>query len=198
MKGEEVLARRFLSASDARYTVPGYPISRLAELTGAEIVVNEKVAIEYALGDSLAGRRSVVILKNVGLNAGADPLVNATTQGLRGGVVVVAGDDLDVVGSQNAQDSRYYGEVAQVPVIEPDRDTCSLSVEAAFGASERFSRISLLRVTPPLLENEATDTPVERVRGSGTLADLTLTMRGGRSGQTRSCVRWAPGPSFRP
>jgi Indolepyruvate ferredoxin oxidoreductase, alpha and beta subunits len=164
MKGEEVLARRFLSASDARYTVPGYPISRLAELTGAEIVVNEKVAIEYALGDSLAGRRSVVILKNVGLNAGADPLVNATTQGLRGGVVVVAGDDLDVVGSQNAQDSRYYGEVAQVPVIEPDRDTCSLSVEAAFGASERFSRISLLRVTLPFWRMKR---PIPRWSGYG-------------------------------
>jgi indolepyruvate ferredoxin oxidoreductase alpha subunit len=178
MKGEEVLARALRAVADTWYTVPGYPVTRLAALIGAELVINEKVAIEYALGDSLSGRRSAVILKNVGLNAGADPLVNATTQGLRSGVVIVTGDDLEVVGSQNAQDSRYYGEVAQVPVIEPDRDTCAPSVEAAFGASEKFSRIALLRVTPPLLEQEVTDQPVERTGGSGTLAEPSLTMRG--------------------
>ncbi|MDD1677786.1 MAG: thiamine pyrophosphate-dependent enzyme [Methanomicrobiales archaeon] len=178
MKGEEVLARALRIAADTWYTVPGYPVSRLAELVGAEMVVNEKVALEYALGDSLVGRRSVVIMKNVGLNAGADPLVNATTQGLRAGVVIIAGDDLQVVGSQNAQDSRYYGEVAQVPVLEPDRDTCAFSVEAGFGASEKFSRIALIRVTPPLLETEVPDTPVERINTPGELADPCLTMRG--------------------
>jgi hypothetical protein len=51
-------------------------------------------------------------------------------------------------------------------------------VEAAFVASERFSRIALIRVTPPLLENEVPDIPVEQVRGSGTLAERDLTMRG--------------------
>jgi indolepyruvate ferredoxin oxidoreductase alpha subunit len=194
MKGEMVLAKTLRAVSDTWYTVPGYPVSRLAELTDAELVVNEKVAIEYALGDSLAGKRSTVIMKNVGLNAGADPLVNATTQGLRSGVVIVAGDDLDVTGSQNAQDSRYFGEVAQIPVIEPDRDTVALSVEAAFGASEKFSRIALLRVTPPLLEAEMTEMPVERVKGSGTLADLSLTMRGRaiRADQTlREMFTWS-------
>ncbi len=178
MKGEEALARALRAAADTGYTIPGYPISHLADLTGAEMVVNEKVAIEYALGDSLSGRRSVVIVKNVGLNAGSDPLVNATTQGLRAGVVIVTGDDLDVSGSQNAQDSRYYGEVAQVPVFEPDSDTCALIAEAAFRASERFSRIALIRVTPPLLENETTGMPMERGKGTGTLADTGLTMRG--------------------
>jgi indolepyruvate ferredoxin oxidoreductase alpha subunit len=178
MKGEEVLARAMRSATDTCYAVPGYPVSRLAELARAEMVINEKVAIEYALGDSLAGRRSAVIVKNVGLNAGADPLVNATTQGLRAGVVIVTGDDLEVAGSQNAQDSRYYGEVAQVPVLEPDQDTGASSVEAAFQASEKFSRIALLRVTPPLLEYEMPDHPAERISGSGMLADPGLTMRG--------------------
>jgi indolepyruvate ferredoxin oxidoreductase alpha subunit len=194
MKGEDVLARALRVAADTWYTVPGYPVSRLAGLVGAEMVVNEKVAIEYALGDSLVGKRSAVILKNVGLNAGADPLVNATTQGLRAGVVIVTGDDLDVQGSQNAQDSRYYGEVAQVPVIEPDRDTCALSVEAGFHVSETFSRIALLRVTPPLLETEVSEHPVERINSSGVLADPGLTMRGRtiRADQTlRDLFTWS-------
>ncbi|MDD1675914.1 MAG: thiamine pyrophosphate-dependent enzyme [Methanomicrobiales archaeon] len=178
MKGEESLARALRACADAWYTVPGYPVTRLAELVQAEMVVNEKVAVEYALGDSLAGRRSAVIMKNVGMNACADPLVNASTQGIRSGVVIVAGDDLEVTGSQNAQDSRYYGEVAQVPVIEPDRETCGQSVEAAFAASEKFSRIALLRVSPPLLETEVQEDYCTRTPGQGTLADASLTMRG--------------------
>jgi TPP-dependent indolepyruvate ferredoxin oxidoreductase alpha subunit len=178
MKGEEVLAQALRVCADTWYTVPGYPVTTLAELTNAEMVVNEKVAVEYALGDSLAGRRSAVIMKNVGLNACADPLVNATTQGIRGGVVIIAGDDLEVIGSQNAQDSRYYGEVAQVPVLEPDRDTCSQSIKAGFEVSEKFSRIALIRVTPPLLEAEVSFSPIERVASTGTLADPSLTMRG--------------------
>ena len=60
----------------------------------ALLTTNEKVALEHALGDSLAGRRAAVIVKHVGLNACADPLVHATAQGLRAGVVVVVGDDV--------------------------------------------------------------------------------------------------------
>ena len=88
------------------------------------MVINEKTALEYALGDSLAGRRAAVIIKNVGVNACADPLVQATVQGIRGGVLLVVGDDPAAKGSQTAQDSRYYGELAEIPVIEPDEVTC--------------------------------------------------------------------------
>ena len=156
--------------------------------------MNEKVALEYALGESLKGRRSAVVLKNVGLNACADPLVNATTQGLRAGVVVVAGDDLEAQGSQNVQDSRYYGELAQVPVLEPDRTTCAAAVEEAFRASERFSRIAIIRVTPPVLEGECEPGNVERMDFAGSLADPDLTMRGramAADRRTRGLFRWS-------
>ena len=121
MRGDLVLAEALRSSADRFYTVPGHPVTGLAGLTSAELVVNEKVGLEYALGESLEGRRTAVVVKNVGLNACADPLVNATTQGLRAGVVVVAGDDLEAQGSQNVQDSRYYEEIAQVPVLAADR-----------------------------------------------------------------------------
>ena len=178
MKGEEVLAVAIRTSADRFYTVPGYPVTGLARELSAELVVNEKVALEYALGESLEGRRTAVVVKNVGLNACADPLVNATTQGLRGGVVVVSGDDLEAQGSQNVQDSRYYGELAQVPVLEPDRMTCAAAVEEAFRASERFSRVAILRVTPPLLEADCEPEHVERRNLTGSLADPDLTMRG--------------------
>ncbi len=178
MKGDAALASALRRSADRFYTVPGYPISGLAALLDAEIAVNEKVALEYALGDSLAGRRAAVVVKHVGLNACADPLVNATTQGLRGGVVVVAGDDVDVVASQNAQDSRYYGELAEIPVLEPGIATCRQAVETAFEASETFSRAALLRVTPFLLDADIPEGEVVRTSGTGRLADPGLTLPG--------------------
>ena len=120
--------------------------------------------------------------------------MNATTQGLRAGVVVVAGDDLEAQGSQNVQDSRYYGELAQVPVLEPDRTTCAAAVEEAFRASERFSRVAILRVTPPLLEAECEPESIERRNFTGSLADPDLTMRGramAADRKTRDLFRWS-------
>lgn len=178
MKGTEALRRALLRSADRCYTVPGYPVSDLAASAGAAIVVNEKTALEYALGDSLSGRRAAVIVKHVGLNACADPLVHATAQGLRSGVVVVVGDDLRATGSDVVQDSRYYGEVARVPVLEPDAETLGPAVEAAFEASEEFSRIAVVRVTPDLLDADVADAPVTRGDQEGSLADLNLTMAG--------------------
>jgi len=178
MKGTDAIAGSLRSSADRFYTVPGYPVTDIAAAVNAEIVINEKVALEYALGDSLDGRRAAVIIKNVGLNVCADPLVNATTQGLRAGVIIVAGDDVLARGSQNTEDSRYFGELAQVPVIEPDDRTCSAAVAAAFEASERFSRIAIVRVTPPLLEGDVNAETLVRRNQKGHLASPDLTMRG--------------------
>jgi TPP-dependent indolepyruvate ferredoxin oxidoreductase alpha subunit len=178
MKGEDAITAALLAAADRFYGVPGYPVSGVLEKTGADPVINEKVAVEYALGDSLSGRRAAVILKNVGLNACADPFVEATTQGLIAGVVIVAGDDPAAEGSQNAQDSRYYGELAEVPVIEPGPHNVFEAVEEAFRASESFSRIVVLRLTPYLLNADVLPGNVERKENRGTIAPLNLTMKG--------------------
>jgi indolepyruvate ferredoxin oxidoreductase, alpha subunit len=178
MKGYEVLASALCASADHCYAIPGYPVTELAGETGSELVVAEKVALEYALGNSIGGRRTAVIMKNVGLNACADPLVQATTQGLIGGVVIVAGDDPLAEASTSAMDSRYYGELAQVPVLEPGPDVCAVSVEAAFSASEEFSRIAILRVTPRLIFGEAVAEECSRKTGAGRLADPDLTMKG--------------------
>ena len=178
MKGMEALALALRRSADRCYAVPGYPVSGLAERAGAVLTVNEKVALEYALGDSLSGRRAAVVVKHVGLNACADPLVHATAQGLRAGVVVVAGDDVGAVGSDVVQDSRYYGEVARVPVLEPDGETLGPAVEAAFEASETFSRVAVVRVTPGLLDADVPAPSGRRSDWKGSLADPGLTMAG--------------------
>ena len=178
MKGVGALAAAISAGTDRQYTVPGFPVTELGTLTRAEFVINEKTALEYALGDSLAGRRAAVIIKNVGVNACADPLVQATVQGIRGGVLLVVGDDPESKGSQTAQDSRYYGELAEIPVIEPDETTCFAGVEAALTASETFSRVAMLRLTPQLLDAEVTVIPALRNEGMGRLADRSWTMHG--------------------
>jgi len=178
MKGYEAIADALCRYTDRQYTVPGFPITRLGELTKAEMVINEKTALEYALGDSLSGRRAAVIIKNVGVNACADPLLQAAAQGLVSGVVLVAGDDPDAVASQTAQDSRYYGELAELPVIEPGTTSCYSGVESALQASEMFSRIAMLRLTPQLLDARVDHNPVPRMDGRGRLSDRTWTMNG--------------------
>lgn len=178
MNGLQAIADALLRYTDRRYTVPGYPVTGLGELTGAEMVINEKTALEYALGDSISGRRAAIIIKNVGVNACADPLFQATAQGLKRGVLLVAGDDPDAIGSQTAQDSRYFGELAELPVIEPDARTCYTGVESALQASENFSRVAMLRVTPSLLEHPAQQLVVPRKDGKGRISDRSWTMHG--------------------
>ncbi|NLA37924.1 MAG: indolepyruvate ferredoxin oxidoreductase [Methanomicrobiales archaeon] len=194
MKGAEALALALRRSADRFYTVPGYPVSGLAAATGALLTTNEKVALEYALGDSLAGRRAALIVKHVGLNACADPLVHATAQGLCAGVVVVVGDDVRAVASDVVQDSRYYGEVAQAPVLEPDGDLLAPTIEAAFEASETFSRVAIVRVTPDLLDADVPETRAPRNDRRGNLADPGLTMAGrahaGDRG-TRAMFAWS-------
>ena len=63
MKGEQILAGAIRASADRYYTVPGHPVTGIAKLLSAELVVNEKVGLEYALGDSLEGRRAAVVVK---------------------------------------------------------------------------------------------------------------------------------------
>ncbi|WP_298668732.1 thiamine pyrophosphate-dependent enzyme [uncultured Methanofollis sp.] len=180
MDGEEVLALALSGAADELYTVPGYPVTGCAVRAGAEVCMNEKVALEYALGDSLSGRRAAVIVKHVGMNILADPLVQATAQGVVGGVVVVVGDDLLARASQVGEDSRHFGPLAMVPFVEADvPDALPAAVEEAFALSEEMSRVAVLRVTPEVLDAPVTTPPTLRGgRGAGALAEPALTMRG--------------------
>jgi len=89
MKGLDalVLAARDAGVQAITY-VPGYPITDAAVALGAEISVNEKVALEIALGASATGSRALVLAKQLGMNILADPLVISVTHGIGSGVVV--------------------------------------------------------------------------------------------------------------
>ena len=137
---------RFVSA------YPGTPSTEITEQAVnyeeiyAEWAPNEKVAMESALGASLAGARSFCAMKHVGLNVAADPLFTASYTGVNAGMVVAVADDPGMHSSQNEQDSRHYAVAAKLPMLEPsDSQECKDFAKTAFELSERFDTPVLLR-----------------------------------------------------
>lgn len=53
--------------------------------------VNEKAAMEVAAGAAYAGVRTMVTMKQVGLNVASDPLMSLAYVGVKGGMVVLVG-----------------------------------------------------------------------------------------------------------
>ena len=51
--------------------------------------VNEKAALEVAAGAAYAGARTLVTMKQVGLNVASDPLMSLAYIGVKGGMVVL-------------------------------------------------------------------------------------------------------------
>jgi indolepyruvate ferredoxin oxidoreductase alpha subunit len=139
--------------------VVGYPVTRLvASLKPIWIsAANEKVGLDLALGASASGTRSVLVTKHVGLNVAADSLVTAATQGIGAGLLVIAGDDPGAKFSQNEQDSRWYGKLAEIPVMDPHgaRNAYECSVQA-LELSEELSVPIIVRTTSRLLRSEGT------------------------------------------
>ena len=158
LSGNEAIARGAWEAGvrfGAGY--PGTPSTEilvaLAKLPGVhcEWAPNEKVALESAIGASMAGHRSLVTMKHVGLNVAADPFMTLAYTGVGSGVVIVVGDDPGMHSSQNEQDSRRWGPFGKVPVLEPSDSAEALGmVRDAFALSERLDMPVLLRSTTRL------------------------------------------------
>ena len=93
---------------------PGTPSTEVLETvakhrpdqTYVEWSVNEKAAMEVAAGAAYAGARSLVTMKQVGLNVASDPLMSLAYIGVKGGMVVLVADDPGPVSSQTEQDTK--------------------------------------------------------------------------------------------
>ena len=141
-------------------SVPGYPVTELAErlISGSDVdakwCINEKVALEIALGASACGTRSMVIVKHVGMNLLSDPLITASTHRIGAGIAIIAGDDPVARASQNEQDSRYWGFLAEVPVLDPNPLNLHDAVCEAYRISETVYTPVIVRVTDQLLQTD--------------------------------------------
>ena len=127
MTGNEAVAR---GAYEAGLTFasayPGTPSTEILENmvnykddVYCEWAPNEKVALEAAIGASIAGARSMAAMKHVGVNVAADPLFTFAYTGVTGGCVLISADDPGMHSSQNEQDNRNYATAARVLMLEP-------------------------------------------------------------------------------
>ncbi len=158
--GNEAMGRGIVEAGVTIATsYPGTPASEILQSvvaftqeTGAPVYaewsVNEKVAFEVALANSMSGRRSAVSMKQVGLNVASDPFMRAAYLGVKGGLVVISADDPGPHSSQTEQDSRFFAMFAKVPVLDPSSPREAKDMMAqALELSERFELPVMVRPT---------------------------------------------------
>jgi indolepyruvate ferredoxin oxidoreductase alpha subunit len=126
---------------------PGSPTSEIANAIKAvptekrpfyfEFSTNEKVATEVTFGASINGHFSTVFFKSVGLNVAAEAFVQLSHMKLKGGMVVVIGEDSGANSSQNEQDNRhlaYLSKQLEMPVIlRMSTHVCHAKARVQFG-----------------------------------------------------------------
>lgn len=155
MLGNEAFARGLYEGGCTYVSsYPGTPSTEITECAAkydemyAEWAPNEKVAMETALGASIAGARSFCGMKHVGLNVAADPLYTAAYTGVNGGMVIAVADDPGMHSSQNEQDSRHHAIASKVMMLEPsDSSECKEFTKEAFELSERFDTPVIVRLS---------------------------------------------------
>jgi len=113
-----------------------------------EYSTNEKVALEVAAAAALSGVRSMCSMKHVGLNVAADVLMSLAYLGVRGGLVIITADEPSMFSSQNEQDSRFYGKLSCLPMLEPSSvPEAREMTKYAFRLSEELQEPVILRTT---------------------------------------------------
>lgn len=171
MSGNEAIAQGAWEAGARIGTAyPGTPSTETMEAFArkdgvyAEWCVNEKVAVEVAVGASAAGARVLSTMKHVGVNVAADPLFTAAYTGVGGGLVILAADDPGMYSSQNEQDSHWYARAAHIPMLEPADSAEALRfAREAYELSERFDVPVLVRSTVRVSHTKTPVEPGERV-----------------------------------
>ena len=155
MLGNEAFARGLYEAGcTIASSYPGTPSTEITEFVAkydevyAEWAPNEKVAVETAIGASIAGARSFSAMKHVGLNVAADPLYTISYSGVNGGLVIAVADDPGMHSSQNEQDSRHHAIASKVMMIEPSNSSeCKEFAKIAFDLSENFDTPVIVRLS---------------------------------------------------
>lgn len=163
LTGNEAIARGAWEAGVVVCTAyPGTPSTEITENAAkyaemyAEWSPNEKVALEVGIGASIAGGRSLVAMKHVGVNVAADPLFTVAYTGVNGGLVLVSADDPGMHSSQNEQDNRHFGRAAKIPILEPsDSQEAKDFTKLAFDLSEYFDTPVMLRITTRIAHSQS-------------------------------------------
>jgi indolepyruvate ferredoxin oxidoreductase alpha subunit len=157
LMGNEAIALGAMRAGVSVVTgYPGTPSTEVLETAAkhndgsiyVEWSVNEKSALETAAGAAFAGVRTMVTMKQVGLNVASDPLMSLNYIGIKGGMVIVVADDPGPISSQNEQDTRSFSKFAKLALFDPSTPEEAYTMIAdAFGVSEKYGKPVLFRPT---------------------------------------------------
>ena len=135
---------------------PGTPSTEVLETVASrnpghvhvEWSVNEKAALEAAAGAAYAGARTMVTMKQVGLNVASDPLMSLEYIGVKGGMVIMVADDPGPISSQTEQDTRSFASFSKVPVFDPSSvEEAYDMIQEAFAFSEEWKTPVFFRAT---------------------------------------------------
>lgn len=131
-------------SSEILETVAKYPHDRVH----VEWSVNEKAAMEVAASASYSGARTLVTMKQVGLNVASDPIMSLAYVGIKGGMVIVSADDPGPISSQTEQDTRMFADFCRIPVFDPSTpEEAYQMIQDAFDYSEKYKTPVLFRPT---------------------------------------------------
>jgi len=155
MLGNEAIARGAYEAGvKVAAGYPGTPSTEIMQFLGkheevySEWSVNEKVAMDVAIGASLGGARSLVTMKHAGFNVATDPFYPICSMGINGGLVLACSDDVGAVSSPSEQDTRIYAKLFHIPMLEPsDSQEAKDFTALAYEISEQFDTPVFLRTT---------------------------------------------------
>ena len=126
--GNAAIARGALAAGlNVISGYPGTPSTEVLETAAknndgsvyVEWSVNEKAALELAAGAAYSGARTMVTMKQVGLNVASDPLMSLAYIGVKGAMVVLVADDPGPISSQTEQDTRTFAAYSKLPCFDP-------------------------------------------------------------------------------
>jgi indolepyruvate ferredoxin oxidoreductase alpha subunit len=156
MMGNDAIARGALEAGvQVAAAYPGTPSSEIIDNLGkaakeldiyVEWSVNEKVAVEVAAAASFAGLRSLVAMKQNGVNVASDFLLHLALSGTRGGMVLIPCDDPGALSSVNEGESRHFAKLLELPLLEPGDFQEALDMTKwAFELSEELSGLVVMR-----------------------------------------------------
>ncbi|MCT4686721.1 indolepyruvate ferredoxin oxidoreductase subunit alpha [Vallitalea sp.] len=187
LMGNEAIAMGAITAGVNIVTgYPGTPSTEILEYVFkkndgniyVEWSVNEKVALEVAAGASYAGLRSMVTMKQVGLNVSSDPLMSLAYIGVNGGMVIVVADDPGPISSQTEQDTRFFGMFSKIPVFDPSSPEEAYDmIKDAFEYSEKYK-------TPVLFR------PTTRICHSSSIINVTLNKHTSNIGHFHKSPDW--------
>ena len=149
---------------------PGTPSTEVLETVAkhnpgdiyVEWSVNEKAGMEVAAAAAYTGARTMVTMKQVGLNVASDPLMSLAYVGVKGGMVVVVADDPGPISSQTEQDTRRFGQFSKLPVFDPSSP--EEAYEMIKDAFEKYHTPVLFRPTTRLCHGCASVELKERVK----------------------------------